>query len=207
MKRFYKLLLTEAVLVVAAIFFAVGIFTPCAEAREMGKVNNQAVLSVVSLEYTIQAKYNAPNKEPVPTPCYDVPISQDTQNYVSKLCRNYSVPETLIYAIMSKESNFTPDIISYTDDYGIMQINEMNHPWLSDELGITDFLDERQNILAGVYILSELYKQFDTTEQVLLAYNCGPTGARNLIKQGITQTEYTQSVLKEMDYIRRIENE
>ena len=83
---------------------------------------------------------------------YNVPLDDALQRYTYNLCVDYEIEEyyPLVLAVMWRESEFVPTIISKTNDYGLMQINKINHKWLSEELEITDFLDEEQNIHAGV---------------------------------------------------------
>ena len=127
-------------------------------------------------------------------PQYDVPISKELQEYTYDLCRSYNVEYELVLAVMWHESNFDTDAISPTDDYGIMQINKVNHESLKSELGFVDIMDPKNNIHSGVYLLSELYKKYDDTAEVLVAYNQGPTGAERLWRSGIYTTDYSTSV-------------
>ena len=133
-------------------------------------------------------------------PYYDVPLSKELQEYIWLLSQEYEVPCELIYALIETESSFRPNVVSGTNDYGLMQINKINHEWLSDELGISDFLDPEQNILAGCYILSRHLKATDgDIVLALMRYNCGAAGARNLWSQGIYSTRYTDKVMAAYD--------
>ena len=93
--------------------------------------------------------------EPEPTaPIYDIPISPELQEYTYNRCQELGlvspgVDYQTVLALMSKESGYTEDAVSGTGDYGIMQINTVNHEWLREELGITDFLDAEQSKPAG----------------------------------------------------------
>ena len=91
--------------------------------------------------------------------------------------------------------NFQADVISTTNDYGLMQINQKNHEWLSNAVGVTDFLDPYQNIQAGIYILGTLFEKYDDPHKVLMAYNMGESGASKLWDQGIYQSKYSQRVI------------
>lgn len=127
---------------------------------------------------------------------WDVPLSEDLQDYIRTLCEEYSVPEELILAMIEVESSFRPNVISASGDYGYMQINRCNHEWLTEELGVTDFLDPYQNILCGVYIISgHLEKTESDAAKALMRYNCGATGAWRLWQKGIYSTEYTRKVM------------
>lgn len=76
-----------------------------------------------------------------------------------------------------------------------MQINQKNHEWLSNAVGVTDFLDPYQNIQAGIYILGTLFEKYDDPHKVLMAYNMGESGASKLWDQGIYQSKYSQRVI------------
>jgi hypothetical protein len=66
-------------------------------------------------------------------PIYNIELSEELQEYTYAMCLNYGIVDhyELVLAMMWHESNFTPDVISRTNDYGIMQINVCNHEWLS----------------------------------------------------------------------------
>ena len=108
-------------------------------------------------------------------------------------------------AIMWQESRYQAGSVSATSDYGIMQINQGNHEWLEEELGVTDWLDPKQNILAGVYILSAF--DYDDPHKVLMSYNCGPTGARNLWEDGIYSTAYSRAVVETLNGLEVMTND
>ena len=69
-----------------------------------------------------------------------------------------------------------------------MQINTVNHEWLQEKLGITDFLDPYQNTRSGIYILRTLFEKYQDTAKVLMAYNMGEDGAKKLWDKGIYDT-------------------
>ena len=126
---------------------------------------------------------------------YDVPLTDDLQEYIQELCAEYEFPRyDIIVAMIQQESGFQPWALSETGDYGLMQINQCNHPWLRRELGVTDIMDERQNILCGVYIIQQLYHKYDDIGLALMAYNCGETGAGRLLAQGTYSTSYSRSI-------------
>lgn len=136
---------------------------------------------------------------------YDIPLSDELQQYTIELCKQYGVGPELVFALMGVESEYRPDVISCTNDYGLMQINRCNHKWLSDKLGITDFLDPQQNILAGVYMLREISKEYSRLEDVLVVYARGPGGAKKLWRKGVRKTEHTKKVLERMSNLKRRE--
>ena len=126
---------------------------------------------------------------------YAVPLSDELQEYTQNICKDYGISYELVLGIMEVESDFNPNLFSGTNDSGIMQINAANHEWLTKALQITDFFDPYQNILAGVYLLAEISGKYDTPEEILMVYNCGPSGARRLWKQGVNKTKYTNKVM------------
>lgn len=120
---------------------------------------------------------------------------QDILLLINDISREYEVDADLVKAIVECESGFDPNAISKTNDYGLMQINKCNHKSLSETLGITDFLDPKSNILAGVYILSTLKQYADTEEKLLMCYNLGVNGAKKKWSKGIYKTPYTEKVM------------
>lgn len=124
----------------------------------------------------------------------DCGMDKDTQAFVYYLCEAYHIDWTLVMAIIRQESNFQANVISATDDYGLMQINKCNHEWLSEQLGINDFLNKEQNIRAGVFVLRKLFEQYTDVNMVLMAYNMGEGGASNLWEKGIYETNYTKKI-------------
>lgn len=109
----------------------------------------------------------------------NVPMDESLQEYVYWMADAYEVDFTFLMALIRNESNFQADVISTTNDYGLMQINQKNHEWLSNAVGVTDFLDPYQNIQAGIYILGTLFEKYDDPHKVLMAYNMGESGASN----------------------------
>lgn len=125
----------------------------------------------------------------------NVPMDESLQEYVYWMADAYEVDFTFLMALIRNESNFQADVISTTNDYGLMQINQKNHEWLSNAVGVTDFLDPYQNIQAGIYILGTLFEKYDDPHKVLMAYNMGESGASKLWDQGIYQSKYSQRVI------------
>ena len=126
---------------------------------------------------------------------YDCPLDFEFQNYIRKICEANDVPMTLILAMISAESSFRPNIISKTNDYGLMQINVVNHDWLSETYGITDFLDPYQNVFAGIQMYLKYYHKYGEVNMALMAYNHGEAGAKRMWDKGIYETDYTRKVI------------
>ena len=134
---------------------------------------------------------------------YNIPLADDLQLYTYNLCEEYDITlhYPLVLAVMGHESRYDEKVISRTNDYGLMQINKVNHNWLREKLSITDFLDAKQNIHAGVYMLSTYLNKYATVNEALMAYNMGEGGARKQWAAGNYSTAYTTKVLNVLDLI------
>ncbi|MGH1366787.1 MAG: transglycosylase SLT domain-containing protein [Calditrichia bacterium] len=98
---------------------------------------------------------------------------------VNKYAKKWQITPASIWAVMKKESAFEPQIISYADAYGLMQIIPPTAKRLSQELGL-QLDDVRQlyepnfNIKLGSYYISELLKRYQgNLYHALAAYNAG----------------------------------
>ena len=134
---------------------------------------------------------------------YDIPLSKDLQLYTYNRCVEYDIPDhyELVLAMMWQESNYTANLISPTNDYGIMQINSCNHSWLVDLLGPTDFLDASDNINAGVYVISKLLIKYGDEHKALMAYNMGEHGASLNWQAGNYTSKYSRGVVAKREAI------
>lgn len=80
----------------------------------------------------------------------------------------------------------------------VMQINSVNHEWLLEK-GL-DPMTHAGNIEAGIYIISQYLQSYGEPELALMAYNCGPGGARKLWDAGTYQTDYSRKVMTAFEY-------
>lgn len=136
----------------------------------------------------------------------DVPMDRNLQEFTFYLCNGYNIDFTLVMAIIQQESSFKADAISGSGDYGLMQINKINQPYLTETLGIKDFLDPYNNIRSGLFILRKLFEKYETPEKVLMAYNMGENGASKLWEQGIFETNHSRKVLNyQQQFIQELE--
>lgn len=122
---------------------------------------------------------------------YDIPLSDELQDYTMAVCETYGVDVELVFGIMAVESNY--NIKAKGDggnSLGLMQIQPRWNKARMKRLGVTDLLDPHQNILCGVDILAELLEKYDT-EKALVCYNMGESGAK-----GKTSTSYSRKVLE-----------
>jgi len=128
----------------------------------------------------------------------DIPLSTELQEFTKNQCEYMGVPYEIVIAVMDVESGFQEDVISQTNDVGLMQINVINHKEMNELFGITDMLDAENNIIAGVYMLSVLYNKYEHDNLVLMAYNLGQSKAKSYWERGIYETEYVEKVVNKI---------
>lgn len=125
-------------------------------------------------------------------------LDYDLQMTMQACCEKYGVPYALALAVADVESRFDPTATSGTNDYGLMQINQVNHGWLLEQ-GI-DPMTPEGNIEAGVLFLSDYLTAYGDPEMAIMAYNCGPSGAQKLWASGTYHTEHSTKVMDRFDY-------
>lgn len=147
------------------------------------------IISVYGHEFVVNS--------PTPPRYFDIPLDEEMQSYIWTLCGEFGITDhyELVYALIQTESSFRPDLVSSTNDYGLMQINVVNHKTLSDLFAIDDFLDPYQNVHGGIYLLSRLLHKYDNVADALMAYNMGEGGASKLWRRGIHSSKYSEKVL------------
>ena len=145
-----------------------------------------AVLAKASGKYAqkqIREERVMTNVTPVPAPTepwvrYNVPLDDDLQQYIEKLCREYEIPSSIVIAVIGVESNFTADCIGDNgNSYGLMQIWETEHHDRCLNLNAVNLCDPYQNIRVGIDILAELINTYDGDwDKALSFYNGDSTG-------------------------------
>lgn len=129
----------------------------------------------------------------------DCSLDVEIQEFIYYLAYGYNIDFCFIMAVIEHESDYRANLISKTNDYGLMQINKCNHEWLGKALGITDFLDPYQNVMAGTYKFHILFEKYQgDTAKVLMAYNMGNTGAKRLWDKGIYETKYSREIMQQI---------
>lgn len=137
----------------------------------------------------------------------EVELDEELQEFIYCLSYGYNIDYAFVMGLIEAESTYQVNAVSSTNDYGLMQINTVNHNWLKEKLGVTDFLDPYQNTRSGIYILRNLFEKYEDPEKVLMAYNMGETGAKRLWDKGIYETDYTNKVIKNIMKIKNYINE
>lgn len=126
-------------------------------------------------------------------PLYDVPLSADLQEHISRLCDKYSVDMPLVLAIIGQESNYRPDAVGDNgNSLGLMQIQPRWHQGRMNKLGVTDLLDPFQNVTVGIDLLAELIET-GGTRWAIMVYNAGVETADYHTAIG-TVTDYAAEV-------------
>ncbi len=131
---------------------------------------------------------------------------EDTENeeviaITESISEIYPICPELIQAIIFYESSNRRSIVSRWGDVGYMQVNPI---WQKDRLknlGITDLKDGYLNILAGTDLLCELFRKYEDTTLVLMAYNIGEDRAVELYERG----EVSDYAKKIMDLSEKLE--
>ena len=161
------------------------------ETTESSLSNNNAEESTLIESETTQERENKHYYMLIDGYRADCPV--EYQDYLWELCKQYDVTEhyELFIAQMYRETSFRPNLISGTNDYGLMQINACNHDWLRKELGITDFLDPYQNMKCGVHIMSGYLHKYGDVQKALVCYNMG----ESKVKNGIYSSKYSRSIV------------
>lgn len=129
---------------------------------------------------------------------YDIPLSNSLQRFIYEVCADEEVPVSLVIALIDHESEFNPEVISHTDDYGLMQINTINHEQLEEQYRAADMLDPYQNVFCGIKILGSYIEKYEDLSYALMAYNMGEYGARKAWESGVKFTSYSESILELM---------
>lgn len=168
------------------------------------KINNDKI------EIEVQEDLNNSNNyeeetilETVDIVYYDIPISEDDQDFIKEVCSEYNFDEKLIYQIMYVESRYNKNLISSTNDHGIMQLNanyinsflNMNDKFNYVYSSGFDVYNIKHNTLLAVRELNSWRdvcnkKGYTSIVSVLECYNRGYNYFKNTSK-----TNYSSKVL------------
>lgn len=101
-------------------------------------------------------------------------------NLIDSAAQHFSIPPALIWSVIKKESAFEPQIISYANAYGLMQLLPGTASQIAPNLGLRftssdQLFDPMTNIKMGSYYLSSLLRRYQGNYIMALAgYNAGP---------------------------------
>lgn len=134
---------------------------------------------------------------------FSLPRKPAYEALIKEAAARYGLPAALIRAVIMTESSFDPLAVSSAGAQGLMQLM----PALSDEMGVSDAFDPRENIMAGAQYLSSLLEaQKGNLKLALASYNAGPGNVRRY--RGIPPFKETQRyVEKIMDLVEDSQEE
>lgn len=132
----------------------------------------------------------------------NVPLDSDVIKHLVETANSIGIPEEIMMAMAWRESTYTPSVVSASNDHGLMQINKCNFSTLAKNFDKTasefakDIYDPCFNIDCSAYILKNCMDTFGSDwHKVLMAYNMGPTGASNAIKNGNYSSSYSRAII------------
>ena len=126
-------------------------------------------------------------------------VVHDTQynSFVHEAALRYHMNESLIRAVIWRESDFDPDATGLAGERGLMQVTPVaGREWAASEniqtFRDTDLLDPRTNIMAGSWYLGRAIRRWQQTDRPeifgLAEYNAGRTHARRWARDLPTPT-------------------
>lgn len=164
----------------------VAIVMPEEQAKQRAK--EQEAIRQIRLEQSIQEYYYFPETE--------VEEQEPTfEEWLIDYCYSQDVSPYLVMAMIEHESECVPDKIGDSgESYGLMQIQPRWWDWLAEDVGVDNYLDERQNVMLGVEIIKYLSEINDDPAWVLMAYNGGEAYANKYYSKGIISV-YADEIL------------
>ena len=121
------------------------------------------------------------------------PARIDAEYYVTSYAQHYRVPAALVRAIVVRESNWQPCVISPKGAVGLMQLM----PATAKRLGVANPCSLDQNVSGGVRYLAWLMRQFhNDLRLVVAAYYTGEDkiGRRGLAYRNPDVVAYVSAI-------------
>lgn len=115
------------------------------------------------------------------------------ERIVKKYAREYSLEESMIYAVIRTESNFDEKAVSRANAKGLMQITDETFHWITskhtkdDREKIEDIFDPDVNIKYGCKALRMFLNEFEIPETSYAAYNAG----RGIVNKWLKNEKYS----------------
>lgn len=119
-------------------------------------------------------------------------VEDKFDDLICEASKKYNVDPNLIKAVIKKETNFNPKLVSKVGAKGLMQLTSNT----AKAIGIKDPFDPKQNIMGGTKYLGQLINKFNDLEFALAAYNAGPGNVRK--HKGIPPFKETQNYVKKV---------
>ena len=121
------------------------------------------------------------------------PARIEAEYYVKAYAQHYGVPVALARAIIMRESNWQPCLISPKGAVGLMQLMSAT----ARQLGVTDRCNLSQNVSGGVRYLAWLMRRFhNDLRLVAAAYYVGEDtiGRRGLAYRNLDVVAYVRAI-------------
>jgi soluble lytic murein transglycosylase len=111
------------------------------------------------------------------------------QDIVETLSERYNVDPELVFSVAREESRFDPEASSMAGALGLMQVMPQTAYRLNNNLRLDvhsprGILDVKNNFHFGIYLLSDLIKEFGSYSYALAAYNAGRDNVRKWLQNG-----------------------
>lgn len=133
---------------------------------------------------------------------------------VEAYASEYNVPEYIIYAVISVESEFDPNKESSAGALGLMQMTKSTFKYLSsdahldEEIDFEALTDPEVAIKYGTYYLRYLFNKFHKWNVALAAYNAG----EGQVAEWLDDTRYSNDgeslkkipVKETRDYVKKV---
>lgn len=180
MRKIHKLI-SVIVLIIFAYFY-IGTFNEATQEREKPPEYTKSPTNMG--EHIVEII------QPIATyPEYDIPLEDDLQEYIWNLANEYEISYEMVLAVINAESSFRTDVVSRTNDYGLMQINSKYMDYHAANAGIDNFdpFNPYQNVKVGIHLLATERNYWRSQEMgeeyvfmyTLGSYKCGRTGLKN----------------------------
>ncbi len=114
------------------------------------------------------------------------------EHLIKEFSQRYKVSSNLVKAVVTEESCFNNDALSYVGAQGLMQLMPETATWLK----VSDPQDPKANLKGGVRYLSSLLREFESVELALAAYNAGPGNVRRY--NGVPPFAETKAYLRKV---------
>lgn len=146
-------------------------------------------------------------EEPTVVTYFDIPLDEDLQDHIFRVCKNYNIDPALVIAMIAKESSYRPSVMGDGGkSYGLMQIQARYNQERMARLECPNLLDPYQNVSVGIDILSEKFEYGKPLEWVLMSYNGGNAYANRKWKNGEI-SDYVKKVFELRDELNTYEKE
>lgn len=105
---------------------------------------------------------------------YDVPLEEDLQIHIIRLCEEKHIDPAIVMAMAFKESTYRTDAVGDGGkSFGLLQVQPRWHYERMQELGCTDLLDPYQNVTIAIDYLADQIERYGDLAKGLTAYNAG----------------------------------